>query len=616
MKYIIASILIAGNLLSGKLPAQDTEFTASCKNVVQTGERFRLVFSLNANGSNFQPPAFENFRVIAGPSASTSSSFQNINGQVSQSVTNSYTYYLQALKEGTFTIKPAKINANGKEYESNPLSIKVVKGSASQAGQQGTQQNNRSSQDREILTDDDIFLRAEIDNKNPYQGEQIIVNYKIYTRVAARSPSIEKFPSFPGFWSVDLTERNNQLEQRREIINGEQYVTAVISQVALFPQKSGEMKIEPMIVDVQVQVQTQQRRRTGNSIFDRFFDDPFFNNVEYVNKKLVTAPININVKPLPLSSRPANFNGAVGNFNMRYDLDKNETPANEPLTFKITISGKGNLELIDDLNTSFPPDFEVYDPKKSSNIRKNENGVSGSVSFEYLIIPRIEGEYTIEPVSFSYFDISENKYKTLSTPQYRVNVLEGKESYSNVSYSGVSQEDVQYIGSDIRHIQVGNVNFHKLGTYFFNSWKFYSFLLIPLLIAILFVLTWKVQEKKRSNIGLMKYKRATRVARKNLKQAHKFMKEGLENEFYEEISQALWGYLSNKFNIPRSKLSIDTVHQTLSDRKIKRENIDQFIETLHHTEYARFAPGSKEENRENIYREALEIISKIEREMR
>ncbi|MDZ7741413.1 MAG: BatD family protein [Bacteroidota bacterium] len=423
---------------------------------------------------------------------------------------------------------------------------------------------------------EDIFLRAIVDKKNPYQGEQVVVTYKIYTRVAARSPTVKKYPSFPGFWSVDLTDAGSQMQQRREILNGEQYVTAVVSQVALFPQKSGELSIEPMQLDVQVQVQTQQRRsRTGDSFFDRFFDDPFFNNIQYVDKNLVTTPVKINVKPLPLSNRPSSFDGAIGNFNLRYDLDKTETNTNEPLTYKITISGNGNLELIDDPDVKFPPDFEVYDPKKSSNIRKNENGVSGTMTFEYLIIPRVEGTYTIDPVMFSYFDISEEKYKTLSTPEYQIKVNKGQETYSNISYSGVSQEDVKYIGSDIRHIQTGNIQLQKIGSHFFNSMNFYLMIIIPLILAVIFIFVWKAREKKRKDIGLMNYKRATRVARKNLKKAHQFMKGGKEEAFYVEISQALWGYLSNKFNIPRAKLSMENVHQALSRQKIQKENIDR-----------------------------------------
>ncbi len=614
MKYIIAYILIIFSLSAPGLRAQDVEFRASAKNVVQQGERFQLVFSLNASGSNFNPPDLSNFRLIAGPSPSTSYSTQNINGRVSQSINQSYTYYLQALKEGSFKIPPARITANGKVYESNPISIRVVKGNQRQAGQQ---QGNASGGNNEILGGDDIFLRAIVDKKNPYLGEQVLVTYNIYTRVAARSPTVKEYPSFPGFWSVDLTDASKQMQQRREILNGEQYVTAVISQVALFPQKSGELSIEPMQVDVQVQVQTQSRRsRTGDSFFDRFFDDPFFNNIQYVDKNLVTAPVKINVKPLPLSNRPASFDGAIGNFSLRYDLDKTETNTNEPLTYKITISGNGNLELIDNLDVNFPPDFEVYDPKKTSNIRKNENGVSGTISFEYLIIPRVEGEFIIDPVKFSYFDISEEKYKSLSTPEYTIKVNKGEESYSNVSYSGVSQQDVKYIGSDIRHIKTGNIQLQKIGSHFFDSLNFYLMIIIPLTLALIFVIGWKTREKKRKDIGLMNYKRATRVARKNLKKARQFMKEGKEEAFFVEISQALWGYLSNKFNIPRAKLSIENVHQVLSRQEIKKENIDQFTETLNHTEYARFAPGSKEENREKIYNEALEIISKIERELR
>lgn len=621
MKKIISFILLLTTTFSAELIGQEIQLQASAPAVVEVGERFSLTYTLNANGSNFQGPSFDGFRYIAGPGTSSSSSTQIINNKVTQSVSLTFTYYLQSTKEGTFSIGPAKVTSGGKEVQSNRVNIKVVK--SSQTGQssqaQPSVQNRQDTRNNQTeISDDDIFIRAIVSNMNPYQGEQVVVTYKIYTRIAARSPMISKAPTFPGFWSVELENRNRQLQQQNEIYQGKEYVTAEINRVALFPQKSGKLPLEPMHVDCEIQVQSQQRRtRTNDPFFDRFFNDSFFGNrFSYLEKTLISNPVTINVKPLPLSNKPANFSGAVGNFDMTSGIDHSSLKTNEPITLKVSVTGKGNLDLIDELNISFPPDFEVYDPKVSSNIRKSNSGISGSRTFEYLAIPRNPGSFVFKPVNFSYFDPVKKQFITLTTPEYHIEVEKGEGTYSNLSFSGVSQEDVKYIGSDIRHIQTGNLKLQKIGNYFFGSIPFYLLIIIPLVLVILMILIWKSREKKRKNVEFIKYKKATKVARKNLKKAHGYLKSGQKDEFFVEVSQALWGYLGNKFNIPRSKLSIDTVQDTLSGINVRKEIVDQFIETLEHTEFARFAPGDSGSGMESIYNEALEIISKIERELR
>ena len=614
---IIKNIIILCFLfLSFLLSAQEVEFNVSAPPVVENGQRFSLVYSLNAEGSDFKAPAFEDFRYLSGPNTSSSSSIQIIDGKMSRSVNYSYTFYLQATAEGEFRIPPASVTVDGKEYESEALTIKVVKGSGNTAqpgtGSPQTRQNKPSTGQ---ISDNDIFIRAIANKSNPYQGEEILVTYKLYTKVAARSPMISKSPSFPGFWSVDIMERDQRISQSREIYNGEQYITAVLDKAALFAQKSGKLTIEPMELDIDIQVQTQ-RRRNVDSFFDQFFDDPFFSGVDYIKKTLKSNKLEIDVKPLPLQNRPAHYTGAVGNLKLNSSLDKKELKTNEPITFKISISGRGNLDLIEEPKINFPPDFEVYDPKISSNINKNINGVSGVVNFEYLMIPRNPGNFRIDPVNFSYFDLSKEKYVRLSTPAYDITVEKGEAVAGNLQYSGVSQEEVQYIGSDIRHIKTGQIKLQRMNSYFFNSPLFWLLVLLPLILAFFIIMYWKSREKKKQDIRFMKYKKATRVARKNLKKAKEYLEKKNKEAFYVEISQALWGYLGNKFNIPRSRLSMETVHQSLSGEAIEADTIDEFIDTLKATEYARFAPGDAEERMDDIYRQALNMISKIERELK
>ena len=272
--------------------------------------------------------------------------------------------------------------------------------------------------------------------------------------------------------------------------------------------------------------------------------------------------------------------------------------------------------MIDPPNVTFPPDFEVYDPETKSNIKINGSGVSGTRTFEYLVIPRNPGDYSIKPVKFTYFDISKKEYVPIITPEYKINVDKGEGAFQNITYSGVSQEDIKYIGKDIRHIKLMPFEIRSIGVFFFRSDVFYILLISPVVIFILIIIIWKNRVKRRSNVAFMKNKKATKVSRKRLKTAHNFMKTGDENNFYVEISGALWGYIIDKFNIPKADLSIDTVKDALLKKNCDENIINQFSDTLNNCEYVRFAPGDKSENMGKIYNEALEIISKTERELR
>ena len=620
MKVFFKIFILVLIFFSKSVLADEVKFTASTRMIVEVGKQFQLTYTLNAQGTNFRGPALNDFLVLSGPNTSSSSSIQVINGKMTQSVTNTFTYYLKAIKEGTFTISPASVKAGNKYYRSNTLTIKVVKSETntkvsqqSIAGQKGQQVQPQTRSETK-----DVFLKATANKTNPFQGEQVIVTYKIYTKVPIAQISIDKLSSFPGFWSKNLLNDNERLKQSTEIINGEEYITANIRKITLFPQKTAKLEIDPMELECIAQIRKQKTRRiTSDPFFDSFFDDPFFNrSYQNVEKSLKSNPLTINVKPLPLKNKPANFSGAVGNFTFKSSIDRTELKTNEAITLKYTISGKGNIELINKLNVSFPPDFEVYDPKIINRIKTSPLGVSGSCTFEYLLIPRNPGEFNTKPVYFSYFDINTKQYITKSTPDYTIKVEKGSGTLANISYIGVNQEDIKYIGSDIRHIKSNILNLQKINVYFFGSTAFYLLMIIPVVFFILLIIIWKNQTKKRNNISLMKNKKATKVARKNLRKAHAFLKSGSKEEFYIEISQALWGYLSDKFNIPRAELSMDSVNDALLKKKVNKEIIRQFIDTLNNCEFARFAPGDSSSTMDEIYREALEIISKIERELR
>ena len=618
MKKFISTITVVIILLATHVAGQTVQFKASAKNVVRIGERFNLVYTLNAEGSSFRGPVMENFNVLAGPHTSSSSSIQVINGKISRSVEYTYTYVLTAGEEGIFTIPPAKIIVDGTIHESNEVKVQVVAGNTSQQGNQGQQgSSSQKSNNTENDLKDDVFIRAVVSNTKPMQGEQIVITYKLYYRINISAPEFTKEPGFMGFWKNDLMPKDRQsYVQYNETYKGQQYHVAEIRKFALFPQKSGKIVIDEANAVCQAQIRTQSQQKSRDPFFDSFFNDPFFNRYKTVEIPLKTNRITINVSPLPTHNKPADFSGAVGSFNFNSEIDKTELKANEAINLKFTINGSGNIELIDKINVPFPPDFEVYDPKVNKNINTSPSGVSGKKTFEYLIIPRTPGDFTIQPVKFSYFDLKRNKYVTLTSPEYNISVAKGDGTISDVSYSGVNQADIKYIGSDIRHIKMNVPRLYISGSYFFGSGTFYLLLVLPLIIFILFTIIWNKELKKRSNIALMKNKKATKVAQKRMKQASIFLKENKKDEFFVEVSQALWGYLSDKFSIPLANLSMETVKDSLQSKEVKEETIDQFIDTLNNCEFARFAPGDSASAMENIYSEAVDIISRIESELK
>ena len=602
--FLLSSLII---LLTSASYADVVKFTATAKTTVRVGEQFQLQYKINAEGSGFRGPGISDFQILTGPNTSTNSSVQIINNKVTRQTSYVFNYILRARQEGTFTIPPATINYQGKQYTSNSLTIKATKGSASSSQGKSSGAANENS----------VFIRAYISNTTPVLGEQIILTYKLFTSVPISNIDDSKISSFPGFWSKNLLERRSSYKQTREQIEGKEYVVAEIKKFALFPQRSGEITIEPGELNCVAQIRSDSKRKSSDPFFDSFFNDPFFNSrYQNVEQQLHSNSLKIEVKPLPGKDKPVNFNGAVGSYNFKSEINKTEVTTNEAITLKYTLSGKGNLQLIDPPTINFPTDFEVYDPEIKNNIKTSTGGVSGTRTFEYLIIPRNPGDYAIKSVDFSFYDIKKRNYVTINTPEYNIKVVRGEGATNNITYSGVSQEDIQYIGQDIRHIKLPPYNLRPIGYFFFRSANYFVLLLIPVLIFIIILIIWRKSVKRRSDLAQVKNKKATKVSKKRLKIASSFMKENKENEFYVEISKALWGYISDKFNISRSELSMDNVNDKLLQKSVNGKIINQFIDTLNNTEYARFAPGDKSQNMDGIYNQALEIISKIERELK
>ncbi|MBI3195270.1 MAG: protein BatD [Ignavibacteriae bacterium] len=594
--------------ISASLFAQ--EFTATVnRNRVAMGEQFELTFILNGAGSgkNFRPPAFNDFLTLSGPNQSTN--WQFINGQ--QSVSISYGYVLQPRAEGKFTIPSATIEASGKTLQTKPITIVVTKGAQQQQRQsnRGGQQQNDADVSQQI--GDNLFLRVSVDKSKCYQGEQITATYKIYTRVNIANYQLNKVPALTGFWSEDL-EVPKQIQLTNETVNGKQYRVGVLKKVALFAQRSGTLTLDPMEVECVVQVQS---RRRSNDIFDQFFNDPFFGNVRNVNYKVVSDPVKITVQELPQENLPIGFPGAVGKFSMEAWLDKKQTKTNEAVTLKIKISGRGNIKLLDEPAIVIPPDLEKYDPKISDNITKQGNLISGSRTFEYLLIPRHAGEQKIASFLFSYFDVDKKTYVTINSPEFVLSVGKGTE-LASAPVSGISKEDVKLLGEDIRFIKSGGVNLQRRGERLFGSPLFYALSFSPIILFVGFVMFMRKRDKMLGDVLAVRNRKARKMAQQRLSVAKKHLSAQKREEFYNEVARALWGYVSDKLGIPPSDLTIDTVRSSLEQRGVPVESISKLASTFEQCEYARFAPSSDSSQMDSMYNEAVSLISTIEDHVR
>jgi hypothetical protein len=587
--------------------AQDATFTASVdRNKIGMGEQFEITFMLSGSGggSNFRPPAFNEFLTLSGPNQSTNMQF--INGATSMSV--SYTYILQPRAEGKFVIAPAFITHNNKQLQTQPVTIEVTKGAPPQK-----QQSKQSQQDADIgkQIGENLFLKVVVDKARVYQGEQITATYKIFTRVNVVNYNLTKMPSITGFWSEDL-EIPKQIQLSNEVVNGKQYRVGILKKAALFPQRSGTLTLDPMEVECAVQVQS---RRRSNDVFDQFFNDPFFGNVTNVNHKVRSQPVNITVLPLPSTDIPIAFNGAVGKYSMEVWLDKKETKTNEPVTLKVKISGRGNLKLLEAPPVSVSPDIEKYDPKISDNVTKENDRISGSRTFEYLLIPRHPGEQKIPSFQFSYFDVEKKNYVSLNSQEFTVTVAKGSET-SQTYATGISKEDVKLLGEDIRFIKSGNVSYNRRGEAFAGSVIFFILSVSPVIAFFGFIFYARRREKFMGNLMLVRNRTARKVARKRLSDAKKFLDTKKKEDFYTEISRALWGYIGDKLGIPPADLSIDLIRNSLESKKLSVGMIAKLVSTIESCEYARFAPTSDSVTMDSVYRETVELISAIEEELR
>lgn len=603
--YIVAFLLVSIYSLEAQT---DVKFRTICKKQVAVGEQFQVSYELNGDGNDFKAPNFTNFEIMGGPYTSTSSSVQIINGSVSKTNTQTFSYHLRAIKAGTYTVPSASITVDNKKITSEPCEITVT---ASSSGS-SSYNNANNTQSNTSIGNKNIYLEAIPNKKKVYLGEQILLTYRILYNIPISQLSVSKSPSYSGFWTKDITDNNGSLQQSSIVVNGQQYNVATIQEIVMFPQKTGNLIIDPLDITCLAQVKQERNRSYGYDPFEDFFNDVMGSSYKSVKKDIKSQPITIEVEPLPTSNKPSSFKGAVGQFTFTSKIDKNELKVNEAFTLTLTVSGKGNIELLELPQPVFPPDFEVYDPKINTSVKNNAQGIYGNKSAEYIIIPRVSGDFTLNDIEFSYFNTSSKKYETLKSDIHTIQVQKGSGSNNSVVYTP-GQADIKYLGSDIRHINTSNNKLNITGFVFFASNGYFAIIILMTIIFIAALIINKKINKFNSDKVLVKNRKATKIAKKRFKNAHNHLVTNNQNRFYEEFSQAVWGYISDKLNIPLSQLSMDSVREIMTNRNVPEDIVNEFVDLLNTCEFARFAPGDANKKMDDLYQKGIELITKAEK---
>jgi hypothetical protein len=588
-------------LLPAKLSGQDLTVKAEYPRVVTVGEQFTISWTVNAGGGDFSAPQFNGFYKLMGPQTSYSSSTQISGGRMSQETSYSYVYYLQAMNEGKYVISPATFRLKNKEYKSDSIYIEVIKDASSRQANQNATTNN-PAETNEQVPGTDLFIKLILDRNEVYIGEHIIASVKLYTRVDLGGLNEVKFPAFNGFLKENL-ETPPLTSLQRENINGTIFGTGIVQQFILYPQITGEINIEPVEITALVQ------QKSGQS--DPFFGD-FFTSYQNVPRVIASQPVKITVKPLP-GTKPDDFSGVVGSLKIDASLNKDSVNVNDALNFRITVTGAGNLKLAGTPVLKLSPDIEAYDPKVSDNIKNNVSGSTGQKTFEYVLVPRHYGSFTIPSVSYTYFNTAKRQYEKLSTKEFHFYVRKGTEQSSAITvYGGVSKEDVRYLGKDIRFIKAAPKNLKKSADILISKNSFFSIYGFALLLFLIVLFIRREQIRRNSDLSLVRNRRAAKIARKRLQEASNCLKSGAIDRFYEEILKALWGYLSDKLNIPVSELTRNNAFESLKEKGINQDQINKLSLILDKCEFARFAPSSSDTEASDIYTGTMQFIRSVE----
>ncbi len=617
--------------------AEDVSFKASAPSQVIVNKPFQLTFTVNQKAKDLQPAPWDHFEVLAGPYTSQSQSTSFVNGKMTSSFSLTYTYTLLATEEGKFAINPATISIGGDTYHSNGLQISVLPPdqprdpSASQpiSPSASSAAGDPSAQRSSSASGQNIFIRTIVSKTSVIEQEPIYLYYKLYFADVdvAQFTNNTKIPEFTGFLKQEM--ENEEIQTELEHYEGRNYQTAILYKTVLYPQHSGDIKIDPANFEAVLRVQNRPQVR---SIFDDFFGS--YSNVA---KMLTASGVTIHVRSLP-KGKPDSFSGAVGSFKLTTNPSASQPinlKVNEALTLMLTISGSGNIKLIKTPAIDWPEGFEPYDPKVTNNFRNTTQGASGTKSIEYLAIPRAVGQYLIPAIQFSYYDTKTGAYKTLSTPEYTVNVLRDGQDLStsqpinlsasqpiSPSGSAVLKEDIHHLGSDIRYIHTSEpspLTNRRLGRPLTSNLSasqpfILSAYLLPLLLTLIVLFILRKYAKEHANTAHVRYKKANKVAQKRLRQAEQFLKTNDLTHFYEELERALWQYLSDRLRIQTAELNKENIASVLHLKQVNEQLISEVNEVLTSMQIARYTSLNNQPTQEaqNLYNQTINLINNLE----
>ena len=567
----------------------------------------QLLFTIEVSGKDANkvnipdPPDMGGYLQFIG-NGGTAQNIQFVNGKMS--VTKSQKYYYMAVKEGNYTIPAITVVNQNKQVSSQPIDLSILQSAATQP----SGADDGKSKEAAGAATDDLFLRTIVSKKTVYQNEPVLVSYRIFkaANVNLNNYSINKLPETVGFWAEEI-DVGQQPKIWEDVINGKKYVLADIKKQVVFPSSPGKKSVGGLGIDCNIRV-AQRRNR---DIFDNFFDDPFFSRT--VTKTIFSNPVDINVLPLPQANKPANFSGLVGRFNMKSSVDKSEVKTNEAVTLKIDISGMGNIKMIPTPQLIIPNDFEHYEPKISENISRQNDSITGSKSFEFVLVPRFPGEQHIKPFVLYYFDPVEKAYKTQSTPEFVFHVSKGNDDFVSAS-PGLSKEEVKLVGQDIRFIKQSSSGFSPVDSRIYRTAAFYMILIFPLFLLGGALAYNKHLVKLSGNVAYARSRRANALAMKHLGKAKKLLHEETQKEFYAEASRALLGFAADKLNIEAAGIITTELESGLVKKGVEPELVKTYIGLVQHSDFQRFAPSNVAlDDMNTFYSKAKDAIIGLEK---
>lgn len=596
--YILAFLVIS----LGSVGTVSAQISVSVPSHVQAGENFRLAYTINNQDvEDFRAGNIpEGLELIAGPYTSQQSSYQMVNGHTTSSSSITFTYTLYATKDGSYNIPPAHARIRGRNVASRAVRV-MVSGRARNTG--GTPRMHQDESAPAIqsagsrISDKDLFIKVTANKKRVHEQEPVLLTYKVYTLVDLTQLE-GKMPDLTGFHSQEIP-LPRQKSFHVERVNGKTYRAVTWSQYLMYPQMTGSLKI-PSITFKGIVVQE-------NRNVDPF--EAFFNGgsgyVE-VKRNIVAPGMTIQVDPLP--TKPAGFSGGVGKFNISAQLSKKEVKAGDPVTLRVVVGGTGNLKLIKQPEPVFPKGFDKYDPKVTDKTKLTNAGVGGNMVYDFLVVPRNQGEYDIPPVAFTYYDVDANAYKTIRTQGFHLSVAPGDGKGETDSYDALKD-------NDIHDIKSGDTTVHPIGDIFYGSAAYWISLVIPLVAFIVLLIVFRRRAIENTDIVKMRGKRATKIARRRLKNASRLMFAHKQAEFYDEVLRALWGYAGYKLNMSVESLSRDNIKDNLMQHGVPAESVEKFIMALDECEFERYAPGDAAGNMEKTFQSAMTAIMEIENVM-